>query len=90
MGYSRLHDQTRAATPLTLPLTFLIFALKSLKYPSPCFDIRILYHSVYTNKTHSCTWEVIHLTTEQELNLFFTRIPCLWSTLPPLVYPSLQ
>ena len=68
----------------TFDLFDIVFVLKSLKYPSPCFDIRN-FITFSTNKTRSSIHgKLIHQISSNNSarNFFFSRIPRLWNALP--------
>ena len=67
-------------------LNEIIFILKSLKYPSPSFNI-INYISFADGNTKSSTRsKMIHVRNNNNTSrhIFFNRIPPLWNTLSPM------
>jgi len=64
----------------------IIFEIKSLKYPSPSFNITnyITFNEGITRS--SSRNEMIHTRSSNNVktHFFFNRIPCLWNALPPI------
>ena len=84
--YTRLMKLELLPLMYTFDLFDIVFILKSLKYPSPSFDIKN-FISFNTNRTRSNTYgKLTHKTSSNniERNFFFFRIPRLWNTLPPI------
>ena len=88
--YSDYHSRLIKLELLPLMYTFdlfdIVFILKSLKYPSPSFNI-MNFITFNTNKTRSSAHgKLIHQMSSNNLarNFFFFRIPQLWDALPPI------
>ena len=84
--FSRLSKLELLPLMYTFDLFDIVFTLKSLKYPSPCFDIRN-FITFNTNQTHSLSHgKLIHQISSNNSarNFFFSRIPRLWNALPPI------
>ena len=69
-----------------LELNEIVFILKSLKHPSPSFNITIFISFADGNIRSSTRGKMIHVRNNNNTSrhFFFNRIPRLWNALPPM------
>ena len=72
----------------TFELNEIVFTLKSLKYPSPSFNITDYITFADGNTRSSSSGKMIHVRNNNNAgrHFFFNRIPRLWNALPLLTY----
>ena len=70
----------------TFELNKRVFMLKSLKYPSPSFNITDYITFADGNTRSSSSGKIIHVRNNNNAgrHFFFNRIPQLWNALPPI------
>ena len=84
--FDRLKQLNLLPLMYTFELNELVFTLKSLKYPSPSFNITDYITFADGNTRSSSSGKMIHVRNNNnaDRHFFFNRIPRLWNALPPI------
>ena len=84
--FNRLKQLNLLPLMYILELNEIVFILKSLKYPSPSFNITDFISFADGNIRPSTRGKMIHVRNNNNTSrhFFFNRIPRLWNALPPM------